>query len=345
MKKQLLVLLIFSIGIINWQCSRDGAAEQPEVDKNITPVRIMTLSPRPFSEYLEVTGTVEARNHIQIVVEEGGIVHRIKRDKGSLVKKGDTLIVLENRMIEAGYKESNAALHQAELDYKSMKVMYEKRAISENEYLAAKYGLDRARAAFDLAKARYDKLFLKAPLTGYVNNRFYDIGSYAMPMTPILDFMDNAVMKISAGVAERFLNDIHIGTPVEISFDAYPDLKLKSEVSFINRSIDPLSRTFQIEIEIPNPGRKLAPQMIANLKLLRRSYQDRIVIPMDAVIESEQGRFVFVAENDQARKVPIQMLVIYEDSVLVNGLEPGKVLIVMGQQELTDGDSLLIVRD
>jgi len=305
----------------------------------------MTLSLRPFSEYLEITGTVEARNHIQIIVEEGGIVHRIVRDKGSLVKKGDTLIVLENKMIEAGYKESTAALHQAELDYKSMKVMYEKRAISENEYLAAKYGLERARAAFDLAKARYDKLFIKAPLTGYVNNRFYDIGSYAMPMTPIIDFMDNAVMKISAGVAERFLNDIRIGTPVEISFDAYPDLKMKSEVSFINLSIDPLSRSFQIEIEIPNPERKLAPQMITNLNLLRRSYQDRIVIPMDAVIESEQGRFVFVAENEQAHKVPVELLAIYEDSVLVNGLDPGKALIVMGQQDLTDGDSLLIVQD
>jgi membrane fusion protein (multidrug efflux system) len=288
---------------------------------------------------------MKARNRIDIMVEEGGILEKVIKDKGRAAKAGDTLAILDNRILEATYNEAKAALNQSELDFKSKKVLYEKRAISENEYLQSKYNQQRANAAYELANARHSKLFITAPIDGYVNNRYYDIGAYAMPMTPIFDFIDNAHMKVTVGVAERFLNDIRIGTPAEISFDAYPEMQLKSEVSFVSKSIDPESRTFSIEIDVPNPERKLAPQMIANVRLLRRSYTDQIVIPLDAVIESEQGRYVFVADSERAEKIPIELVAVHQDSMLVKGLRSGQNLIVVGQQELTEGDPLLIVNE
>ncbi len=344
MKKYPLYLIILLLGLTTWQCSKESVADQPFQAKGI-PVKIVELRPRQFSEYINITGTLEARNHIQIIVEEPGILKRILRDKGSLVRKGDTLAILENKILEAGYREAKAAFHQSELEYRSREVLYQKKAISENEFLMAKYGQERARAAYELAKARYSKLFIVAPLSGYVNDRLYDQGAYAMAMTPLFDFIDNAHMKIRAGVAERFMNDIRIGTPVEISFDAYPDLQLRSQVSFINRSIDPMNRTFRVEIEIPNPGRLLAPEMVADLKLLRRFYENIIAIPLDAIIESEAGRHVFVVKKSRAKKRPVQFVAVYQDSVVVNGLQPNDSLVVVGQQELSDGDRLLVISD
>ncbi|MBN2366157.1 MAG: efflux RND transporter periplasmic adaptor subunit, partial [Calditrichaeota bacterium] len=164
-----------------------------------------------------------------------------------------------------------------------------------------------------------------------------------LPTSPIFDFIDNASMKIIAGVAERFISDIRAGTPAIITFDAFPDTTITSTVRYVHKSIDPESRTFKIEIDIPNPQRKLAPQMIANIKLLRRSFEDQIVIPLDAVIESEEGRYVFiVSSKSQAEKVPLQFMAIYQDSVLVDGLKPEQQLIIVGQQELTEGDPILV---
>ncbi len=344
MKKYLLYFAILLLGLTTWQCSREGVADQPAPPQGV-PVKSIVLHPRQFSEYINITGTLEARKHIQIIVEEPGILKRILRDKGSLVRQGDTLAILENKILEAGYREAKAAYHQSELEYRSREVLYQKKAISENEFLMAKYGQERARAAYELAKVRYSKLFIVAPISGYVNDRLYDQGAYAMTMTPLFDFIDNAHMKIRAGVAERFMNDIRIGTPVEISFDAYPDLRLRSNVSFINRSIDPMNRTFRVEIEIPNPGRRLAPEMVADLKLLRRFYENIIAIPLDAIIESENGRHVFVVENSRARKRPVEFVAVYQDSVVVNGLRANDSLVVTGHQELSDGDPLLIIND
>ncbi len=342
MKTFRIVLVLFIATFVGLRCSNEGTADTQSMAEG-TPVKAITLEPRPFSEYLQLTGTLEARNRLRIVAEEAGTLKKIVRDKGRIVKQGDTLAIIENKILEASYREAMGALNQAELNYTTKNVLYSKRAISENEYLEAKYGLERARAAYELNKARLSKLTLLAPLNGYVNDRFYDLGAYIVPATPIFDFIDNGMMKIIAGVAERFISDIQAGTPANITFDAFPDTTIQSTVHYVYRSIDPESRTFKIEIVIPNPQRKLAPQMIANVKLLRRSYENQIVIPLDAVIESEEGRYVFVvSEDNKARKVPLEFKAIYQDSVLVSGLEPEQQLVIVGQQGLTEGDPLII---
>jgi len=336
-----LLALLLSLGI--WSCSDKSTAEQTTGDSKATPVKTSLLQPREFSEYLRITGTVQAKNRVNIVVEESGTLKNIYRDKGNYVRKNDTLAVLENETLVAAYADASAALKQAEVNFKSSQILFDKKATSENDYLNAKYALERARAQYDLAKARYSKLFVTAPLSGFINNRYHDLGAYLMATTPLFDLIDNSRVKILAGVAERFRSYISKNTPVEITFDAFQDLKIDGKITFVHQSIDPINRTFRVEMEIQNPNRKLAPNMIANLKILRQKYEDKIVIPVDALIESEKGRFVFIVNDLKAKKVQVDILVVYKDSVLVNGLYEGQKLVVVGHQELTEGDSLQIL--
>lgn len=346
MKKIYILILLITVSPLLMQCADKSNAESANVQaERAVPVRTAPIELQSFSNFLKVTGTVSARNHIEIVVEEPGILTRVVVDKGRYANKGDTLAILENKVLEAGYQQARAALQQAELEYNSRKVLYEKRAISENEYLGAKYGLDAAKAAYDLARVRYEKLFITAPLRGVVNDRYYDLGAYANAMTPIFEFIDNEVMKIRAGVAERYMGDISVGTPVTLSFDAYPQMNVESKVSFVSRSIEPGNRTFEIEVQVPNPERKLAPQMVANLTILRQTFQNRVVVPLDALIESEKGWYVYIAQENRAKKVPVIQEAIYENSVLVDGLSPDQQLIVVGQRNLSDGDLLEVVKN
>ncbi len=308
------------------------------------PVQTSILELQSFCSYLEATGTVKARSHIDIIVEEGGLLRRILVDKGQVVEAGSTLALLENPILAAGFQQAEAALKQAELDYNSKKVLFEKKAISQNEYLNAQYALDAAKAAYALMKARYDKLSITAPIGGRINQRYYDLGAYANPMTPIFELIDDERLRIEAGVAERFMGTVQIGTPVQISFDAYPVLSVEAEVTYISQSIDPRNRTFDIEIEIPNPEQRLAPEMVANLKIRQRVFEDRIVVPVDTLIESEQGWYVFVEESGRALKVAVQKLAVYEDTVLIEGLKAGQKLITVGHQNLSEGDPVAATR-
>jgi RND family efflux transporter MFP subunit len=306
-------------------------------------VKIEKLHPTNFKNYLKVTGEVSARNHVKIMVEEGGTLKKVYKDKGSYVKAGEVLAELENTIIKSGFEQAEAALQQAELDFKSKSKLFEKRAISENEFLYAKYNLQSANAAYNLAKSRYEKLFIRAPLNGLVNERYYDLGAYANPMTPIFEFIDNEEMRIRAGVAERFIDDVEVGTPVHITFDAFSELSIDTRVTYVSKSINPKNRTFDIEVMIPNPDKKLAQAMVANLQILRKEHQNQIVVPLDALIESENGWYVYVREGNVARRVKIKYLDISQDNVLIEGLQPGQELIVVGHRELADGDSISVV--
>ena len=277
------------------------------------------------------------------MVEEGGTLKKVYKDKGSYVKAGEVLAELENTIIKSGFEQAEAALQQAELDFKSKSKLFEKRAISENEFLYAKYNLQSANAAYNLAKSRYEKLFIRAPLNGLVNERYYDLGAYANPMTPIFEFIDNEEMRIRAGVAERFIDDVEVGTPVHITFDAFSELSIDTRVTYVSKSINPKNRTFDIEVMIPNPDKKLAQAMVANLQILRKEHQNQIVVPLDALIESENGWYVYVREGNVARRVKIKYLDISQDNVLIEGLQPGQELIVVGHRELADGDSISVV--
>ena len=109
-------------------------------------VQTVILKQQSFTSYLEVTGTVKARNHIDIIVEEGGVLRKILLDKGQMATAGSTLAVPENKVLSASFRQAEAALKQAELDHDSKKVLFDKKAISRNEYLNSKYAFDAAKA-------------------------------------------------------------------------------------------------------------------------------------------------------------------------------------------------------
>jgi len=92
------------------------------------------------------------------------------------------------------------------------------------------------------------------------------------------------------------------------------------------------------------PDTNYSDTEIANIKMLKQSIANSIIVPIDAVIDSESGRYVFVANNDIASKVDITIEAIQGENVLVKGLKPNDQLIIMGQRSLSNGDTLNIVQ-
>ena len=334
--------IIFAVFLQN--CSDKSNAEPSEKNTG-TPVKVQTIKTENFSEYLNLTGTVKARNQIKIISEESGIVNKIIRNKGQYIKKGQALAVLENNILKAAYDEAKASLEQAKLDYKSSEVLYEKKALSDNQFMSSKLALDRAQAAFDMAKTRYEKLTITAPIKGFVNARYFDMGAYISHGTQMFEIVDSERLKVTTGVAERFRRFIQVGSKAVLTFDAFPDLEIESKITFVSKSINPLNRTFAIETEFDNPQGKLSPEMISNIRLLKRSVDQGIVLPIDALIDSEDGRYVFVEENSVAIKKNLDILAVQGDKVLVNGVDQGAQLVILGHRELSDGDTLNIIND
>ncbi len=315
--------------------SQAAAAERKPVS-----VRVQAVEPQSFTSYLRVTGTVKARSQIDVVAEESGILKEIRVESGGFVEAGAALAVLEGPLLVAARDQAAAALKEAELDHASKKVLYEKRAIAENDLLNSGYRLDAARASLAATQTRVDKLVIRAPIAGIVNRRYLDQGAYVTPAARVFELIDVARVRIQAGVAERFFGTVKVGTPAEITLDAYPGVILRARVAYVSRAIDPKSRMFDVEVEAENADGRIAPAMVANVRLRHQALENRIVVPLDSLIETDKGWFVFVEEDRTARRVPVTQVAVNDSAVMVEGLKAGQKLVVVGQRNLSDGDPI-----
>ena len=345
MKNILITLLVFSI-VSLMGCSGESNAEtaKAETKKEMgTPVKIILLVDGQFEEYLNLTGILKANSQVKIVAEEAGVLIKLLHDKGSYLKKGDALAILENKVIDASRAQAKAILEEAEINLKSNSVLFSKKAISVNQMKISELNLSKAKASYDLANARSEKLTITASISGYVNARYADVGAYINPASPLFEMVDNNIMKVNIGVAERFLSFVKKGSGIILSFDAFPGLTINSTISFVAKSIDPENRTFSVEATFKNPDGKLAPEMVANIRLLKKKHENSISVPLDALLDSETGRFVYIEENGIAVKKDVTILAIQAESVLVDGLGANQNLVVLGHRSLSGGDTLQVI--
>jgi membrane fusion protein, multidrug efflux system len=154
-------------------------------------------------------------------------------------------------------------------------------------------------------------------------------------------------IKVAAGIPERFAGDVRPGASVRVTFDILPGEEFAGRVDFVGSTVNTRNRTFEVEIVIPNPGRVIKPEMVANVEVTRRDMAGAIVVPQEALVRVEDGFVAFVAETEGdvqvARVRPVVVGTAQRNRVVVStGLGAGDRLIVVGQHQVADGDRIQI---
>ncbi|MDQ7065740.1 MAG: efflux RND transporter periplasmic adaptor subunit [candidate division KSB1 bacterium] len=308
-----------------------------------TNVEVQVVKPSDFVEYIEVPGTVEADIATTISAEEAGKVVRIGFKKGEQVKQGDVLIELDSEVLRKTYDEARAAFESARIRYERQKNLFEQNAISEQQYLDSKYAFERAEAAMQALKARLDKIAIRSPIAGILDNRYVDLGEFVSPGMRVAEVIKIDFVRVVAGVPERYITDIRMDSPVITSIDILGDRTFPGKITFIGSTINPQSRTFPVEVRIRNRDGLIKPNMLARLHIVRETYTNGIVVPRDVLIETEIGKQVFVAENGLAKAKKVEIVASSSNQVLIRGeVQFGDRLIVRGHRELVDGERIAV---
>ena len=311
--------------------------------EKVTDVKVMTIEPQRFVEFIEVSGTVKADVNVVISAEEAGVVERFYKEKGEWVRQGERLLKLRDEVLRANFEEARAAYRLSEATFKRQENLYRDRVISEQKYLEFKFSLDRDRARYEKLQARLEKTVIKSPVSGFIDTRFVEVGEFVAPGKPLLRLVKTDVVKVRADVPEQYVLDVRLGTPVQISFDVLPGETFTGKVTFVGPSISSASRTFPIEIALANPEQLLKPEMYAKIRIRKQEIPDAVVIPRDAIIETEAGKYVFVARENLAVRREVRIGSSYQNQALISeGLRPGERLVVVGHRDLVDGDRIAI---
>jgi HlyD family secretion protein len=214
--------------------------------------------------------------------------------------------------------------------------------IEDRQALQAR--LRAAQAALRLATTELQNAVITAPITGIVSHRHVDSGAYITDRTALVTIVDMATVKIKIPISERDLGRLQPGIPVQIRVDAYPQTVFKGTVQRISPTVDPSSRSGEVEIVTANADARLKPGMFAKVTLILDERRDTLLLPRQALSTQDAETVVFVVEDGKAHRRRLRTGLQDRTQVEIFDLPVGTTVVLAGHQNLKDNAPVKIVK-
>ncbi|HMG94482.1 MAG TPA: efflux RND transporter periplasmic adaptor subunit [Chryseolinea sp.] len=305
-------------------------------------IAVIDLAPRSFDYSIQTQGSVEAEDNIMLSAKSMGAVTAVYVTEGQQISKGQALVQLDNGVIKRTIEAMKAQLELATAVYNRQKNLWDQKIGTEVQYLQAKTNKENLERQVESMKEQSDMSTITSPINGTVDELIAKVGENLSPGMPAARVINSSNLKLKANVSEAYVTNIKKGNKVLINI---PELKkeLTAQVSFVGRNIDPLSRTFTVEIKLPSLA-DLRPNMTGLVKVIFHSEASTIVVPINVVQDVNKEKVVYIAEMSGkqmvARKRVVTVDAVYDNLAQVQGLKTGDKVITSGYQGLNDGQAV-----
>ena len=270
---------------------------------------------------------------------QGLHIDQILVDVGDNVKAGQIVATMNKTSL----KQLEINLATVEDSYNRMKPVHEAGGISDQQMLELENTLNLQREMVDNMRRNSE---IKSPITGVVTARNYENGDLFTSM-PILHVMQINQLKVMANVSEQYYTSVKVGDKVDINVDIFPGESFEGKVSRIAPALDAATRTFSVEITIPNAKERLRPGMFARATFHMGEIEG--VMVDDVAVQKQAGsaeRFVYVIKDGVAefRFVRDGRRVGSKVSIL-EGLDAGEQVATTSFVRLMDGKAVEIITE
>jgi membrane fusion protein, multidrug efflux system len=321
------------------------AKENPdEANVRAKDVGITELKPEKFDHYVQTQGQVQSENNVLVGAQYMGVVKQVYVNEGDQVSKGQVLAQIDNSVIERGIESMKAQLDLATAVYNRQKNLWDQKIGTEVQFLQAKTNKESLEKQLASMQEQNEQTRIKSPISGAVDAVMIKQGENVMPGLPAIRVVNASDLKVVANVSEANVTDINKGDKVLVNISELGK-EVEARVSFVGKTIDPLSRTFTVEVKLP-PNANLRPNMTATVRLIFNTESSALVVPVNVIQQINNQKVVYVAESKDkqtvARRKVITVDGIYGGKAQIHGLEPGDKLITIGYQGLNDGDFVKI---
>jgi RND family efflux transporter MFP subunit len=320
-----------------------GAADGNSVKSEI--VKTTLLSPTTFKHFIQVQGAVTANQNVMVNARMAGIVSKVYVREGDVVSKGQILAQVDVEVMKDAIKALKTNLELAKTVYERRKNLFDQKIGSEIDYLSAKNNYESLQRQIEAQESQIEMGRVVSPISGTIDMVNVKQGEVAAPGFGLIRVVNNFDMRVSAKVADSYLGSVKKGDNIAVKF---PDTKdeFMGMVSFVSATVDPISRTFLVEVNLPE-GKKVRPNQIAVVNINDRSQSSSIVIDENIVQFTDQGPVVFVTANEGGKEVAKQRILelgqAYNGKIeVLKGLQAGDNLISFGFTDLVDGSPISI---
>ncbi|CAG5073125.1 putative efflux pump periplasmic linker TtgA [Dyadobacter sp. CECT 9623] len=312
-------------------------------EARIKPVSIDTLKAETFRHFVELQGTVDAKNNVMVTPKAGGVVVAMNVKEGDYVKAGTIIGKIDNSLLQESVEELKTQMSLANTIYEKQKNLWDQKIGTEIQFLQAKNNKESLERRMSTLNAQLSQTNIVSPMAGVVDMVNVKVGETASPGMGVVRIVNLSNLKVSAKVSDTYAASVKKGDEVIVKF---PDLKkeYKARVSFVSTTVDPLSRTFTIEANLPS-NKDIKPNMMANVQINDAISKNALAIDQNYVQSTEKGNVVYVAVTEGNKKIArareVKTGLSYNGKIeILSGLTAGDQLITLGYQEVSDGQPI-----
>jgi multidrug efflux system membrane fusion protein len=313
------------------------AAEQPKV----APRTVAVIKPprMQHARAIRLSGQTEADKRAVLATRAAGIIAELPVKQGDHIKAGDLVLMLSAEDKPAIVQTAQSLVKQREAELVAAQRLTKTGAIAKLQLDNAVSALAAAKSQLEVAQAELERNRIVAPFTGVVDKVSVELGSSVMQGGEVATLLALDPVLVKGEVSERDLSHIKIGDQAEAML--VNGESVKGTVRYISRDATAATRTFRVEVDIPNKDERIPAGMTAEITL-RSAPVDSVVLPRSVVTLSNNGD-LGIRAVDASNKVTFFPIDLVEDTtkgLILGGIPADAQVIVAGQDLVKEGDEV-----
>jgi RND family efflux transporter MFP subunit len=327
-----LVLFIFSLNA----AAQWGGGDRPKL------VIVERLSFEYETTLIEAVGTAQARRAVTLFSSLSDEVTGVSFVPGQFVKKGDLLISLDSRIQDVNLARTLIQLNDAKRTFKRVRQTSLTGAVAERDLDDAETAVKLAEVAHQEAKQNKEDSFIRAPFDGIVGLTDVEVGDRISPQTIITTIDDRESLFVNFMAPELAVEYLMKKPDVSLQPWTNRNVSLTAKIAELDSRVNTQDRTIRVRALLENELDQYRPGMSFRVTLSVQG-ERYVAIPEAALSWGANGAFVWLANDNKAKRVKVSVEQRLRGRILVSGdLSDSEILIVEGVQGLRDGQALTI---
>ena len=306
-------------------------------------VQVDTLQLENVNAEFSYSGTFEPNKETKISAELQGKINTILVDVGSIVNKGQSLVLLDNSLLKLQLQTIEVQIEGLEADVNRYTILAKADAIQGIQLEKAELGLKSAKVQKTTLLEQINKTTIKAPFSGVVTAKLSEEGAFAAPGVPLLQITDITNLKFTVNIPENELSKFKLNQSYPVVVDAYPDILLTGKATMIGSKAN-MGSSFPVQFTVNNTSDlKIKSGMFGKVLLKSETYRKGIIIPSSAIQGTENQPQVYIVKNGKAFLQNITISNKIQNKAVVSiGLNEGDVIVTNGFINLFDGANVIV---
>jgi RND family efflux transporter MFP subunit len=332
MKRKLIyLLLIASVSILPLSCGKKNNTATP---LPTIPVKTLTVIPGAIEVTREFSGGLEGIEQADIYVRLSEAVTALPFKVGDRVQAGQVLVTLDRSGASSQYNQAKAMYENAEKNYQKMKYLFDEKAVSESAFDAAKAGFQVAKANYDAAEELVD---ITSPISGTLVELDVKVGDIPRMGMLAAKVARTEALRMTIGIPTELVGRFSRGMSGTLRA-AGDDSVYTCTVTKVSDAAEPQTRTFSVEISVPNESRRLQAGTFAKATFVVERKDNVLRVPQASMVSNEGVMSLYVVKNDKAKSRTVTIGISNgAETELLSGLASGEEVVVVGQSFLSDG--------